>query len=597
MCGIFGFISSRPADIQKIKILGIYNATRGTDACGIVINDKVTKGLNSEANWTDFCEKNSLVLETKEDDKNFIVLGHTRSASNKTTKDDPECAHPIVIKTKKNKVKLIGVHNGTISNHKDLAKNYKVKDGKIDSITLMSILSETKTNPKQFDALKDYEGAATVMWYHPDEPNVLKIFKGASKEYSYSKELKEERPLFVYKEDEQSYYFSSIKESLYCIGGDINTVSTVPLNCVITIKPGEKFRLHPINRDQIDTTYTPTNNFAHGGSAYNTNNFRSTEKPKNPQLETAKKLKDAFKGFHFSKLNQFAKLGSNKNILIDNEPYLLDQGKYGAKVFFWKGRYTRNGHILGREKDTYLEMELDIYGFDKTHSQCDVESLDKYYFFQGYLFLSKEHAEELFERCKTEKYLLYTTDGKLNLTDISKYFHGFINSYDDTYGNAREAGSNNWVSGKFTPMFDYNRCYVFSTGTFQRAEIIDFTLDDLLATIKQFDSKKPLQKTTITPTATASPFPNKTLFEKDNFEQGKDDKLYNLVHDASSTLKAIEKEIEHDSKFITLLRLITGARKTIVKKYTDLVTETKDSVSVPFVTTESNPKKGLLYSE
>ena len=64
MCGIFGFISSRPADIQKIKILGIYNATRGTDSCGIVINDKIIKGMKSEANWSDFCEKHSIDLKT-----------------------------------------------------------------------------------------------------------------------------------------------------------------------------------------------------------------------------------------------------------------------------------------------------------------------------------------------------------------------------------------------------------------------------------------------------------------------------------------------------------------------------------------------------
>lgn len=594
MCGIFGFISSRPADIQKIKILGIYNATRGTDSCGIVINDKVTKGMKSEANWSDFCEKNSIHLQTRADDKNFIILGHTRNASNKLTKDDADCAHPIVIKTKKNSVKLIGVHNGTISNHKDLAKNYKVKDGKIDSITLMSVLSETLNNPKQFDVLKDYEGAATVMWYHPSEPNVLKIFKGASKSNTYAKELTEERPLYVYKEDEQSYYFSSIKESLYCIGGDINTVSTVPLNCVITIKPGEKFRLHPINRDQVDNSFSNVN-YGHTGGYVSTFHQKPEEKPKSKQVENAKKLQTAFKNYHFSRLNQFPKLGNaQSNILLDNEPYLLDQAKFGAKVFFWKGRYTRNGHIIGRDKDNYVELELDIYGFDKTHSQCDMESLDKYYFYQGLLLLSKQHAEDLIAAYKANKDDIISNNGTFNCMNIAKYCHGFVANYNDTMGNARAEDGKNWATGKFSPMFDYNRQYRFGTGTFHGAEIIDFKIDDLLNTIKDFDKKAAvkMEEKKIITAPEQKPFSNKVLFENKNVDN---DKLYNLINDASSSLKAIELEIGQLPKYVTLTRLITGARTTIMKKYNDIINNKETTDIVPFVA--DAPKKGLLYSE
>ena len=35
MCGINGFISNKPGSIDKLKILGLYNTTRGTDSCGI----------------------------------------------------------------------------------------------------------------------------------------------------------------------------------------------------------------------------------------------------------------------------------------------------------------------------------------------------------------------------------------------------------------------------------------------------------------------------------------------------------------------------------------------------------------------------------
>lgn len=590
MCGLLGFIGKEPADIEKIKILGIYNATRGTDACGIVINDKVVKGVDDKANWTNFIENNQ--LKTFKEHSNYIILGHTRSASNKTTKDDIDCAHPIVIKTKKNKIKLIGVHNGTISNHAKLAKDYNVKDGKIDSISLMSVLSESKDEPKRFKVFEDYEGAATCMWYHPEEPNVLKIWKGASKEYQYDKEIKEERPLYVYKVNDDTFYFSSIKESLYAIGGDINSVSSVPVNCVITVKPGEKFKILPKNRNKVDDSTNYSHYGIHNHVPWKSQQSSLAVKAVSKQVLNAKKLREAFIGYSFAKVNQFPYISHTNRITIDNEPFLLDQASFGSKIFFWKGRYTRNGHIVGKDKDKYLELELDIYGFEKQakgkdNPNCDLESLDKYYFWQGFLLLSKEHGDEMFQKAKEDKNgtFLFDNFGKLNLPNISKYIHGFCNDKLDKNGNARDS-STKWAKGDYTPMFDYTRKYTFDIGSFVKAEIIKIGLNDITTALKDFDETKELKKEEKTSVTSIIQYPNYSSSVED------DDKTYNLVQDLLSNVKVLKTELENKpAKFNKLRTQINMLSKVITNSYTDIINN-KIQESSELVNAESN----LLYS-
>ncbi len=602
MCGIFGYVGKTPADITKIKILGIYNTTRGTDSCGISVNNKVAHGLKDLSNWTEFCEKTK--IEVSADDDNFVVIGHTRNASVKSTKDDADCAHPIVVKTKKQQTKLIGVHNGTITNASKLAKEFNVKEGKIDSITLMNVLSDSNKNNRLFNVFKEYEGAATVMWYHPSEPNTLKIFKGASKESHGAKaEFVEERPLFCYKVDDNTFYFSSIKESLYCIGGELNTVSTVPFNCVITVKPGEKFRIRPIERTKVDTSlnsdtyYSPTTRYTtYGGSSDNFHR-QVTSKALSRQLVLSKKLKDTFKGYNFSRLNQFPIVSNHGDkILIDNEPYTLDQLSFGSKITFWKGRYTRNGHIVGTKKDEYVEMELDIYGFEKIakgkeNPRCDLESLDKYYFFQGLLLLSKEHGDELLRKEK-EKPFIFTKDGELNIVEIAKYFWGFSSNYEDKAGYSRDT-SGNWCTGDYFPMFDYSKRYSFLSGMFSGAEIIDINLGNITSVIKSFETKQKIKPevTPAIPLVMKASIPNYNSVFDDNTVD--DEKLENLVQDARAALKAITDVIgENNTRYTVLSRKVDTFKRFLTKAYDDA----KAGKIIESVTITPSNNQGVLYS-
>lgn len=541
MCGIFAYIGSEPANIEKIKSLGLYNVTRGSDACGIVINDKVSKGVNDTSNWSTFCEKNT--IQTFKEHENYIILGHTRQASVRTTKDDIDCAHPIQIKTKKHKVKLIGVHNGTITNVGALSKKYNVKEGKIDSITLMTILSDLKTNPKNDKVFEDYEGAATCLWYYPEEKNILYIFKGATRERYGNKELKEERPLFMYKESENSIYFSSIRESLYFIGGNINSVTTVPLNQLIRVKIGEKPHVKPIRREKEEDTYIT------GGSGGYHVPFKSDYKVENIQLKIAKLHKESFENYNFSRYNQFCKVSSSKlYVLIENEPFILDQEKAGAKVNFWKGRYTRNGHIIGTEKDTYKTLKLDIYGFEKDKSKLDEEDMAEYHFFQGFLFKSKEHADEFFEKGKLDKTFIWTNNTKLNWPNLATYCFGVIIPDNDTSGTcimkeSKSSQSYSFYTGDFTPMFDYGRIYTFSSGNFKKAKLTDVTLTNINNVIDKCTKQSKLEVNT--------PFLKtgiSTQQRADKPSTEEEEKVENLFQDLMSGFKALIDEAEKTDK-------------------------------------------------
>lgn len=583
MCGIFAYIGSEPANIEKIKSLGMYNITRGSDACGIVINDKISKGVNDNANWSTFCENNT--LRAVKEHENYIILGHTRQASVRATKDDIDCAHPIQVKTKKGVVKLIGVHNGTINNALSLSKKYNVKEGKIDSITLMNILADSKTNFNNHKVFEDYEGAATCLWYYPEEKNVLYLFKGATREKYYTKELKEERPLYMYKESESSIYFSSIKESLYFIGGDINSVTTVPLNQLIRIKIGEKPYIKLIKREKEEDNST---GYGYGQSAGYNNQvpFKSNVKPENKQLKVAKLHKLCFENYAFSRYNQFCKVSNNNQyVTIDNEPFILDQSKYGSKVTFWKGRYTRNGHILGRDKNTYETLKLDIYGFAEDKSELDKEDLFEYHFFQGFLFKSKEHAEAYFKRCEEDKKFMWRNDKLLNHDNLANYCYGVIVCPNDISGTACMRSNSNkytgFYTGNFTPLFDYSRIYTFQSGYFVKAKVVDINLGTIEKVLTDFSEEGDFEK---------FPFKKQGSSIQHNTDKPSsnenEEKIDNLFQELISSFKALMNETETED--IVLYNKLNTLKRVLIK-YKSESSTTKNPVMV-------GAETGLIYS-
>jgi predicted glutamine amidotransferase len=253
MCGIIGFNGKNP-DVNILKIIALYNDTRGGDGCGYVIDNKVHK-------YADFSHDTFTKLFSKEkgsdfkitSKKNQTILMHTRKAS--VGGSITENCHPFWVGEEKGE--LIGVHNGTIRNIDDLALKYlpdnillDIKKNSTDSEILFKIINHTR----KADVLTEYDGGAALAWYDPKEPTKLYLFKGASKSsthynyVSYSEKEVEERPLFYAysNEKKEGIYFSSLMEPLIAVG--LTDIYTVSNNTLMVFESGQLVKSYEIKK-------------------------------------------------------------------------------------------------------------------------------------------------------------------------------------------------------------------------------------------------------------------------------------------------------------------------------------------------------------
>lgn len=124
-CGLFGFSGKENFDPAKIKILALYNQSRGTDATGVfTLNQGVIKTTEKAE---DYMKK--VITPCK------LLIGHTRS---KTTGYNTESnAHPFRYNN------IVMAHNGNIDNWKELLKRhlFDEKDFDVDSQVLAATLA------------------------------------------------------------------------------------------------------------------------------------------------------------------------------------------------------------------------------------------------------------------------------------------------------------------------------------------------------------------------------------------------------------------------------------------------------------------------
>lgn len=261
MCGLIGYVGKNP-NLDKLKIMAIYNDSRGGDGVGFVINDTIYKyNKTSQYDFQDVFEypfvNEKFTLESP--GKEQVILMHSRKGSVGSIVGTDN-NHPFELKSEGGDC-LIGVHNGTIKNIEDLASKYGVtneelsKLGKTDSELLFHIINKTQS----YEVLSYYEGGAALLWYNPENPKELFAFKGASDsakssgyDYTYwnsysAPDLEEERPLYLVM-TKNGTYFSSIKASLYAAGFPMDSINTVEFNTVYTFRKGEVKRTVKIER-------------------------------------------------------------------------------------------------------------------------------------------------------------------------------------------------------------------------------------------------------------------------------------------------------------------------------------------------------------
>lgn len=250
-CGLIGFVPNEKgrANVLYMKLIASYNAVRGTDSCGFYINNKVHKSL---LDIRQYLANNK--LEQFPNTKNKIIIGHTRKGT--FGKISLETAHPFEVYNDTKTSKLILVHNGTLTNTYNLSKQYDIPfaHGDVDSCFLAQVLQKTKS----FDILKYYEGAAALMFAYEEEPNVLYLFKGASKNKWTDEKMSEERPLYFIRLPE-GIYISSLREPLDAIAnGDKKiVVMTIPINEVVKVKDNKTISVEKIDRSKINEYVAP----------------------------------------------------------------------------------------------------------------------------------------------------------------------------------------------------------------------------------------------------------------------------------------------------------------------------------------------------
>lgn len=247
MCGLFGIINVKKSKFDRtlFNVLGVHNDTRGGDSCGIFIDGQVEYGTKETKLYSNFLKTSKLLKETNECS---IALGHCRKASvgliNEST------AQPVVITDSEGKVEFVVMHNGTIYNYKALAAKY-IPHVNISGMTDSQVMARIFYHCG-YDCLSEYYGGAVfvIVDYRPETPRIF-LWKGASKNNTYSPTLTEERP-FYFIQTNDTLVFSSLYSYIEAAYMD-NALTLVP-NELVEVKGDDIYFVADYPRDKVAQT-------------------------------------------------------------------------------------------------------------------------------------------------------------------------------------------------------------------------------------------------------------------------------------------------------------------------------------------------------
>lgn len=233
MCGLLGYSGTVPYSIDNLKMLLLYNETRGGDAAGIyALSGKSGKReifKRAGNTYIDFIPAMNISPDT-------LAIGHLRYATQGSYKTDKN-AHPFQYGP------IIGAHNGTIDNWRLLAEKYDIpkSDIEVDSQIIFLLLSKPEVGT---GVLKHYTGKAAIIYTDEREPESLYCYRDFDK------------PLFrgvIKTESGQGMYLSSLKESLLAIG--CTNVKEFKEGCLYKITGGTVKEHVKITREPIYSPY------------------------------------------------------------------------------------------------------------------------------------------------------------------------------------------------------------------------------------------------------------------------------------------------------------------------------------------------------
>lgn len=190
MCGLIGYSGKDPFDVDKIKVLMLWNGfERGVDSTGLYSPENgLSKSLLKSSKFLANPKENIIKPDT-------LFIGHVRATTVGGT--SLKNAHPF------KRGNYILAHNGTLKNHWNLLNKNDISfsDYMVDSDILCGIIAKNNS----FNVLREIDGAAALLITDTDKSDVLYVYRN------------NERPLY------KGYingnmYISSIEDSLKYIG-------------------------------------------------------------------------------------------------------------------------------------------------------------------------------------------------------------------------------------------------------------------------------------------------------------------------------------------------------------------------------------------
>jgi len=253
-CGIWAWNGENVKDfnINKFNTLGFFNDSRGGDSSGRYFDSMIHTGIDKYSKYQGLVQAFG---EFKPE--NFpVAIGHARKASIGAKNHDN--AQPLYVYSDTECVGVIA-HNGTIDNIKELCTKHNIEHSAKRSDSYHLGLLIYKTN---FDVLAEYEGTAAIIYMDFRYPGDLFVFKGASKLYKSYKYLSEEKPLFYYKDADNSVYVSSMEDSLKATFSvkdkdNKNLVKPIAENTVWRLSKGRLSILKKIDRKEAPSQNAP----------------------------------------------------------------------------------------------------------------------------------------------------------------------------------------------------------------------------------------------------------------------------------------------------------------------------------------------------
>lgn len=247
MCGLWGLINVKKSKFDKtlFNVLGIQNDSRGGDSCGIFIDGKTEYGTDKTKLYANFYKTSKLIKET---DECKIALGHCRKASVGVISE--ATAQPVVIKDENGNTEFVVMHNGTIYNYKALARKY-IPDIDITGMTDSQVMARIFYYAG-YDCLSEYYGGAVFIIVDYRRDRKVYLFKGSSKQNTYSPTETEERPLY-YVQTDDTLIFSSLYSFLAASTPE-ESVWTLNSNQLIEVYEDDCYIVKEYPRDKVCQT-------------------------------------------------------------------------------------------------------------------------------------------------------------------------------------------------------------------------------------------------------------------------------------------------------------------------------------------------------